>query len=97
MTDGQVVGTAAGGESTYSGTASLTSLWVEPASRGHGVGDHLVIAVLQWAKAAGFGQVLLWVAEGNAHAEALYLRHGFIRTGDVVDQPLREFEMSKRI
>ena len=94
---GKVVGIAAGGESTSAGTAALTSLWVEPASRGQGIGDQLVIAVLEWAKAAGFSQVLLWVTEGNSHAEALYQRNGFIRTGDVIDHPRREFEMSKRI
>jgi len=66
---------AAGGGSNSAGTAALTSLWVEPASRGRGV-------------------VLLWVTEGNSHAEALYERNGFIRTGEVIDQPRREFEMS---
>lgn len=95
--DGQVVGTAAGGDSTYTGAAVLTSLWVEPGSRGYGIGDQLVIAVLEWAKAAGFSQVLLWVAEDNLHAETLYLRNGFIRTGDATEEPRREFEMSKLI
>jgi GNAT superfamily N-acetyltransferase len=93
--DGQVVGTAAGGEASYTGAAALTSLWVEPGSRGLGIGDQLVIAVLDWAKSAGFSRALLWVADGNLHAEALYRRNGFIRTGDVTkDHPL-EFEMSR--
>lgn len=95
--DGQVVGTAAGGDSSYTGTAALTSLWVDARSRGHGIGDQLVNAVLEWANAAGFSRVLLWVTDGNSHAEALYLRNGFVRTGDVVDEPRREFEMSRRI
>ena len=95
--DGRVVGMAAAGDSSSAGTAALTSLWVEPGSRGQGVGDGLVIAVVEWAKAAGFSQVLLWVTEANSHAEALYERNGFIRTGDVIDEPRREFEMSKRI
>jgi hypothetical protein len=42
-------------------------------------------------------QILLWVTEGNQHAETLYLRNGFVRTGGEIDEPLREFEMSKRI
>ncbi|GAC1685393.1 MAG: hypothetical protein PVS2B1_05220 [Candidatus Dormibacteraceae bacterium] len=95
--DGQIVGTAAGGDSSYTGTAALTSLWVDASSRGHGIGDQLVNAVLEWANAAGFSQILLWVTEGNSHAEALYLRNGFVRTGVVVDEPRREFEMSRRI
>lgn len=92
--DGHIIGMAAGGGSNSAGTAALTSLWVEPASRGRGVGDKLVVAVLAWAKTAGFSQVLLWVTEGNSHGEALYERNGFIRTGEVIDQPRREFEMS---
>jgi GNAT superfamily N-acetyltransferase len=95
--DDQVVGMAAGGESDRTGIAALTSLWVDPGSRGRGVGDRLVMAVLEWAKSAGFNQVLLWVAEGNSKAEALYERNGFSRTGDVIAEPKREFEMSIRI
>jgi ribosomal protein S18 acetylase RimI-like enzyme len=97
MQDDQVVGMAAGGDSNSTGTAALTSLWVEPGSRGHGVGDRLVLEVLEWAKAEGYGRVLLWVTEGNEHAEALYGRHGFIRTGEVIDHPRREFEMARTL
>jgi GNAT superfamily N-acetyltransferase len=93
--DDQVVGLAAGGDSNSKGIAVLTSLWVEPASRGHGIGDRLIVAVVDWAKAEGFNQVLLWVTEGNSHAEALYRRNGFKRTGAVIDEPRREFEMSR--
>ena len=95
--DDRVVGMAAGGESGDTGMAALTSLWVDPGSRGRGAGDQLVTAVLEWAKSAGFSQVLLWVTEGNSKAESLYRRNGFVRTGDVITEPLREFEMSKRI
>lgn len=93
----QVIGMAAGGESNHSGTAALTSLWVDPDARGRGVGDQLVQAVLDWAKAEGFRQVVLWVTEGNSRAESLYRRNGFVRTGDVITEPLREFEMSIRV
>jgi GNAT superfamily N-acetyltransferase len=53
-----------------------------------------VIAVVEWAKATGFSQLLLWVTEGNAHAEALYQRNGFLRTGEVTEHPRPEFEMA---
>lgn len=93
--DDQLVGMAAGGDSTYMGTAALTSLWVDPTARGRGIGDLLVAAVVEWAKGAGFNRLLLWVTEGNSHAEALYRRNGFQRTGDVMHEPKREFEMAK--
>jgi ribosomal protein S18 acetylase RimI-like enzyme len=95
--NGRIVGLAAGGESGPGGVAALTSLWVDPDARGQGVGDQLVMTVTEWAKAAGFGQVVLWVTEGNFHAESLYERNGFTRTGEVIHEPRPEFEMWKRI
>jgi GNAT superfamily N-acetyltransferase len=97
VVDGQIVGLAGGGESGPSGVAALTSLWVDPSARGHGVGDELVIAVTAWAKVEGNNQLVLWVTEGNGNAEALYERNGFSRTGEVIEEPRREFEMWKRI
>jgi GNAT superfamily N-acetyltransferase len=99
--NGKVVGMATAGESGYSRAASMTSFWVGPQARGKGVGDSLVLAVIAWATGAGHNQVLLWVTDGNAHAERLYERHGFHRTGET--QLVRpgedrvEFEMSLRI
>ena len=93
----QVVGTAAAGDAGYTRAASLTSLWVDPGWRGKGVGDSLVLAVMEWA-AGSYDQLFLWVTEGNTHAETLYERHGFRKTGDT--SPVRsgesrlEFEMS---
>jgi GNAT superfamily N-acetyltransferase len=79
------------------GCSQVVSMWVAPEARGRGVGDALLDAALQ---AANGGQVHLWVSEGNNHAERLYARHGFARTGAV--QPVRaedpdrlEFEMAK--
>ncbi|MEE1940207.1 GNAT family N-acetyltransferase [Streptomyces sp. TRM 70361] len=63
------------------GTAELISMWVDPVARGRGVGDALVRAVVRWASAAGFGTLRLSVMSGNAHAAALYRRHGFVPTG----------------
>jgi GNAT superfamily N-acetyltransferase len=68
--------------------AELVAMWVRPAERGRGVGDLLVRAAV--ARARRLGEVRLWVAEGNAHAERLYARHGFRRTGEV--QPIRDGE-----
>jgi ribosomal protein S18 acetylase RimI-like enzyme len=95
--DGRVVGMVSGGPSNRTGAAVLTSLWVDPSARGMGIGDRLVQTVVERSKAEGFGLLLLWVAEGNIHAERLYERNGFSRTGEVIQQPKREFEMSKQL
>ncbi len=97
MLEGRIVGLAGGGDSGPSGVAALTSLWVDPGARGQGVGDQLVISVTAWAKAEGYNQLVLWVTEGNGHAEALYERNGFTRTGEVIEEPRAEFEMWKRV
>ncbi len=96
--DGEIVGTAAGIDSDQM-SAALISMWVAPRARGKGAGQHLVGAVLDWAREAAYGSVCLWVTDGNLAAERLYLRCGFTRTGAV--QPVHpgeargEYEMSK--
>jgi GNAT superfamily N-acetyltransferase len=62
-------------------TPMLVAMWVNPAHRGHGVGDALVTEILRWAAEKGWSQVVLRVAEGNAAARKLFLRHGFTATG----------------
>jgi GNAT superfamily N-acetyltransferase len=81
--------------------AEIVSMWVHPTARGRGVGDLLVRAALAWAHEHDVPEVRLWAAEGNHHAERLYARHGFQRTGTV--QPIRdredelEFSMSRSV
>lgn len=76
-------------------------MWVRPESRGTGLGGLLVEAVVDWAGEAGFGQLRLWVVEGNAVAMRLYERRGFMRTGNVArvrpGEAALEFEMSRMI
>ncbi|MEV5839419.1 GNAT family N-acetyltransferase [Nocardia sp. NPDC052112] len=95
--DGIDVGTAAGHDDPERPGAHLISMWVAGRSRGTGISDRLVRSVIDWAVDAGHRKVWLEVAEGNAAAERLYLRHGFVRTGvhGVVapDDPRPEFEM----
>ena len=93
------VGTVGAGREDDGQSAELISMWVDPRWRGQGVGDHLVKAVLEWARAAGCREVRLWVSDGNRVAERLYSRNGFARSGGV--QPIRqgetrlEFEMAR--
>lgn len=89
------------GEAGSSGTGSVTSFWVHPRARGKGVGDALLLATIDAARAAGYDELLLWVVENNGHAQKLYERHGFRRTGST--QMVRpgddrlEYEMSRRL
>jgi GNAT superfamily N-acetyltransferase len=71
--------------------AALISMWVAPEARGKGVGDALVQAVIDWARALGCARLRLEVVDDNAPAVALYARKGFARTGPSVRcEPPRE-------
>ena len=68
------------------GRAELMSMWVRPDLRGHGVGDALVGAVVQWSQHRGLS-LLLHVVEDNGASVELYVRHGFQATGEVRARP----------
>jgi ribosomal protein S18 acetylase RimI-like enzyme len=99
--DGQAVGMASVGEAGPGRAGSVTSFWVHPRARGKGVGDALLLATIESARAAGYDELFLWVVEANDHAQKLYERHGFQRTG--ATQLVRpgddrlEFEMSRTL
>jgi GNAT superfamily N-acetyltransferase len=61
-------------------------MFVLPEARGHGVGEALIAAVLDWAGARNATSVHLWVTETNKPARLLYERCGFSLTGE--RQPL---------
>ncbi|MFI6820391.1 GNAT family N-acetyltransferase [Micromonospora sp. NPDC050187] len=83
--DGRPAGMASGVPTGHDGIVELISMYVAPAGRGRGVGDHLVRTVEQWARLVGARTLRLAVVEGNEHAWALYQRHGFRDTGDLGD------------
>jgi GNAT superfamily N-acetyltransferase len=83
-----LVGTAAGIPGDVADHAELVGMWVHPDWRRRGIGGLLVRAVIDWAAAAPFRAIDLWVTVGNDAAEALYARLGFVRTG--ATQPVRE-------
>ena len=57
--------------------AHMVGMWVEPSHRRRGAGGSLIEAAASWARAAGAGQLDLWVTERNEAAVALYTRAGF--------------------
>ncbi|VFA96544.1 GNAT family N-acetyltransferase [Nocardia cyriacigeorgica] len=93
------LGSAAGRRAD--GPAELVSMWVNPVARGSGVSDRLVQAVIDWARDGGHPTLGLWVLAGNHHAENLYRRNGFRRTGRSQpcspDDPRPENEMVLRL
>jgi len=83
--DGAPVGMATGVPGDGSATVELISMWVDPAARGKGVGDHLVREVERWAVERGATTLRLSVMPDNRSATALYERHGFTDTGEPGD------------
>lgn len=65
------------------GVPHIVSMWVAQTQRGRGVGDALVQAAMESARARGWWEVELWVAVENTPAERLYARHGFRATEQV--------------
>ena len=62
--------------------ATLFGMYVPPRFRGLGLGRQLVVAALECARSrAGIKIVQLTVSQGNASAETLYRRCGFVEFG----------------
>ncbi len=81
---GALVGLAVGlPDAVDASLAHLVGMWVDPMARGGGLAAELVGLVIDWASACGCRVVRLHVTDGNARAEALYARLGFVRTGHV--------------
>ena len=68
-------------------TAWLISMWVSPEVRGQGVGETLIDAIVEWARASGARRVLLDVGDRNQPAIALYARKGFKPNGTIGSLP----------
>ncbi len=58
-------------------TAEIAALYVDPPRWGEGVGSALLAAALDGLRAERWPAVTLWVIEGNARAERVYVRAGF--------------------
>jgi ribosomal protein S18 acetylase RimI-like enzyme len=65
---------------------AIWGTWVDPEARGRGLGRLLMDAAIEWARDRGAARVDLSVTDQAAAAYALYLRLGFVPTGE--RQPL---------
>ena len=78
-------------------TAHLFQMWVNPGSRGQGIGVALVQSAIEWAKSRGAVCMVLEVTVGDRPARRLYDQMGFSAVGDPVSQrpgaPLMEQAM----
>lgn len=58
-------------------TARLRLLLVDPGARGHHLGDRLVRTCVDFARAAGYRELVLWTNDVLAAARRIYQRAGF--------------------
>jgi ribosomal-protein-alanine N-acetyltransferase len=65
----------------YPDEAWVQTMAVAPSQQGRGLGGRLLIALLEEAAQRRQRVVSLEVRAGNATAQRLYARHGFVRTG----------------
>lgn len=76
---------------------TLVSMWVAPTHRRLGVGQQLIQAVSDWAKAHAVYDLFLMVTSHNDVAIRFYERIGFVKTGKTVPYPndpnVFEYEM----
>lgn len=65
------------------GVADLYQMWVDPASRGLGVGRSLLTHALAWTSSAGMRRVRLGVTAADSPARRLYESIGFRAAGEL--------------
>lgn len=78
--DGTVVGHAEF-VSTGADSARLARVLVDPARRGQGLGERLVLAMIEEARARGIRSLNLYVLDDNTRAVRLYEKLGFETVG----------------
>jgi len=84
----QLIGLATIKESNNPAEALLYGTWVAPKSRGLGAGDLLIQTAIEYAIGFGYQRIILSVGSDNHPAQALYERHGFVKTGLEAPQPM---------
>jgi ribosomal protein S18 acetylase RimI-like enzyme len=82
--DGQLIGMTGAfqwPEDLEADRAMIVSVFVDPESRGQGIGEALMTAVMEQIAAAGIGNAILAVNPVQTAAVRLYERMGFRATG----------------
>lgn len=103
VVDGEDVGIVRGArDDSRTDSAWLISMWVAPEVRGQGVGEALIDAVVEWARASGARRLLLDVGDHNRPAIDLYARMGFEPNGTTGSLPpprshIREHQRELRL
>lgn len=69
-------------------TGRVGGVWVDPAWRRRGIGEALLLEVVDWARARGFERLRLWRVVDAVGPGSLYSKLGFEETG--TQQPLSE-------
>lgn len=80
--DGQVVGSVFLMRGDKPAEGKLRLLYVEPATRGSGVGSKLVMACIDCAQAMGYEKLVLWTERSLSDARRLYTRQGFVKIAE---------------
>lgn len=79
---GEAIGMVSGVEDRETrGAVELVQMWVDPNWRNQSVGAQLVAAIIEWSTPRA-DRIRLGVAEDNQAAIALYMRCGFLPTGE---------------
>lgn len=85
--DGDVGLVAGGHREGHPSSRWVYSMWLDPASRGRGMAEDLLDAVVDWARDEGATTLGLDVTDRVPRARRCYERYGFVATGAVVPLP----------